>query len=169
MKSDSNEENKSGFLKQNFVYIAMVVILVGAIIYSGQHSETQEEEQTKPKFPLKFIVVVLVVLSVFIFLMVTSSKTFEKEAKRAVPKQKFYTQRLTKDEFEQETKDVTQRELQKLYENNKFNQMLKEKGNKQAEWVWQTKEKEKKVVFRENAHDEEDDDDNLSQITLSDD
>ena len=46
--------------------------------------------------------------------------------------------------------------------------MAEQKGDKQENWVWQTKEKEKKTVWRDRDQSDEDID-NLSQITISDD
>jgi hypothetical protein len=171
MKASENnrKDNKTGIfqiLKDNLIYIIMAFILLAAIYYSTQNSEESNMDGSKLMFYLKVILVVLIVGGIFVFLNVSGARSFEQEAKNTKPRMKHYTQKKTREEYEREKQSVTEKELQKLYQSDKFRNMVREKGNDKAEWVWQTKEKEKKVVFRENESCDEDE--HLSQITVSD-
>lgn len=161
-------------LKENSIYILMFFSIVAAIYFNYTNDEVKSENQENDsnqnkKFSLKIIIVSLVVVVIFIFFMVMNSKTFEESAKRPDPTaEKSYVNKLTTQEYNKITENTTKRELEKLYNNPKFKKMAEQKGDKQENWVWQTKEKEKKTVWRDRDQSDEDID-NLSQITISDD
>jgi hypothetical protein len=165
-------------IKQNLIYIVMFGAIILAIFYSSDFNKSevkldgQENDDNidvglvkKSKFPLQVIIVVSFVLVGFIFLMVSGSKQYVQEAKKETPKKSFVG-RMTKEEFETAKKENTRRELEKLMQTPQFKQMVEQKGDDPKNWIWQIREKEKKTVYRDR---ESSDDENLSQITVSDD
>ena len=85
---------------------------------------------------------------------------------------KIFTESCNKEEYERITRETTLREIKKLKQTTKFKDMLAKKGEKEEEWVWQTKERTKNIqnnFYKENTNLNcgEEDDDHLSQITLS--
>jgi hypothetical protein len=174
---DQPEVKKTSFfstLKQNFIYIVMFGAIILAIFYSQDNKtdesivegEDQGLEIAKPKFPLKYILSVGVTLLVFIIVMVLNSKSFSNDAKKTQPVQKSFVARQSKEDYEILKAETTRRELEKLYQSPNFKRMHDRKGDNPSNWIWQTKEKDKKVVYRDN---ESSGDERLSQITVSDD
>jgi hypothetical protein len=178
---DSERRNKNSeqggfftFIKQNLIYCIMFVAIVIALFYNFQNQDNTQINENKKieksNFPLKAIILSAVVAITFIIFMIFSSKQFEETSKKPINTQtteKQFVNKVYKGEFKKIAEDTTQRELDKLYSNPKFRTMLEKKGDKVENWVWQTKEKEKKVVYRDRESSDEDD--HLSQITISDD
>jgi heme/copper-type cytochrome/quinol oxidase subunit 2 len=160
--------------KQNFIYIVMFFSIVGAIYYNYTTQEVEgenEQDNTNPNKKISFRVIIasLVVIVTFIIFMVMNSKSFEESAKRPDPTaEKSYVNKLTTQQYNKITENTTKKELEKLFSDPKFKKMYEQKGNKPENWVWQTKEKEKKTVWRDREESDEDID-NLSQITISED
>jgi hypothetical protein len=149
----------------------LVAILVAVFFTTGEgisdnSKDGNLDESKKYKMPLKVIIMVGSVLILFIIYMVYSSKSYMEQAKKGNP-QVSYTSRVSKQEYESITKEATEREIEKLMRNPKFQKMVEEKGDEPKNWIWQTKEKEKKTVYRDRES--SCDEDNLSEITLSDD
>jgi len=185
-REKKENENKGIFstVKYNILYFLMFVALIASIYYdyfnkeksiseSSLNEQNMNEGNTsqieEKKIPLTSILIAGSVLIVFIVINVLTSKDFVRDAvKQEASNQKSFTSRITKEEYERSTKETTSRELQKLINDPRYSKMIKEKGTDPINWVWQTKEKEKKTVWRENNNNSDDEDD-LSQITLSDD
>lgn len=60
----------------------------------------------------------------------------------------------TKREYENETKQTTLNELEKLRKNPKFIEMYNQKGPNPDNWNWQSAQKKNKTVWRENEDNE---------------
>jgi hypothetical protein len=184
--ADRNEQNVEnpkpgffGFIRNNFIYVIMVVGIIGSVFYHkdfiyqkqqipGEDEEgtTRLKEDAKSMFPYLTIVIICFFILYFVYDLVKNSKHFEKNARPG--KKPVYASRISKDEFERQRKEVTDRELNKLFQNQKFISLSEKKGNDKKNWVWQSKEKEKKTVFRDRE-DSEDENERLSQITVSED
>ena len=182
--ADSEKRNKNSeqggfftFIKQNLIYFIMLIAIIIALFFNFQNEENIQinenkniEKIEKSKLPFKAIILSAVVVITFIIFMIFSSKQFEETSKKPINTQtteKQFVNKVSKREFKKITEETTQRELDKLYSNPKFRTMVEKKGDKIENWVWQTKEKEKKVVYRDRESSDEDD--HLSQITISDD
>lgn len=163
-------------IKDNILYIIMFSAVILAILFSNGYvsysneegDEGASEEIKKRKFPLQIFLIVTAVLIFFIYSMVSGSKGYMQKAKNEfeTPK-KSYVERISKAEYEKITQETTKKELVKLMQSPQFKQMKQQKGEDPKNWVWQTREKEKKVVYRERE--DSDEDDHLSQLTVSDD
>ena len=124
-----------------------------------QDNKTKETvENLKNKIPtnVKIILVTLVLSSlvILIFFISKDSKTYQSYEKKKLQqaeknKISFVSNPISKKDFEKEAKSATEIELEKLKQNPKYQKMLEEKGTNKENWVWQTREKEKKDVWRE--------------------
>lgn len=161
-ENEKQEQSKIKTILSNFVYLIMLLGIIIAIIYGKDFISSNEEN--KKRFPLFIIVICALVLVIFIVLMVSSAKEFPDEQKKE--RQPVFVERISKEDYEREKEEFTRREVEKLYRSKQFNEMKKEKGDNKENWIWQSREKAKKTVWRENENSE--DCDNLSQITLSD-
>lgn len=158
---------------RKFCFNFVVILMLSGIVYhfynksqSDGRQEQPDKEKIVPREYTLYIIlgVVLIIFCVF-FQMISESKVYQKEAKVTKPIQKSYTKRMTTNEYNHIAEETTKKELDKLYQSREFQEMIKRKGTDPSNWVWQTKEKEKRTVWRE---DNDDDVSNLSQITLSD-
>ena len=166
-------------IKQYLIYIIMAGAIITMIFFSEfvkEEAHIIEEEiqkltdkEIKRKHILPIILIVVVILILFILFSVRGSKEFvqTQEKKQIDGSRKSFVKRLTRDEYERSKAEATQKELQKLYENPQFKKLFHERGDDTKKWAWQSREKDKRVVYRENEDSE--DIDRLSQITLSDD
>jgi len=165
---EKKNENRGiiSFIKQNIIYALMFFAIISAILFSNYFDQNVEKNKVEMKIPYKEILIIAAIIFIFIIVMITRSNSYLKEVSKPIPVKSF-TERLSKEEYEKVKKETTERELAKLMHNPKFRQMVDEKGDDPKNWIWQTKEKEKKTVWR----DEEscDEDEHLSQITVSDD
>lgn len=179
------ENSKTGlisFIKNNFIYFAMVVGIIGSVFYDkfvnykhydpskghNEHEIIDKFANQKPKFPFYTVIIIVLFILYFVFDLVRNSKTFVQNGGRNVHRKPIYTNRISKEEYQHQKNDVTDRELQKLFQNPNFKNISEKKGQDKKNWVWQTKEKEKKTVYRERES-SDDENDRLSQITVSDD
>lgn len=164
----SNHEGIFSGFKQNLIYLIMFVLLIFSYFNYGWPTEKHDHQyEEKSKFSFKFALLCLIALVIFVFIMLTSARNFEKNAKVTTnANQKNFVQRVSKEEYERQKQEVTQKELEKLYKSEQFRKMKNMKGERMSEWNWQTKENEKKVVFREDPIDD-DEDEHLSQVDVS--
>ena len=178
-----NENRSENFflysIKNYLIYIIMAAAIITMMFFSEfvrEEAHIIEEEihkftdkEMKKKLILPIILIVVVILIIFIVSSVRGSKNFiqTQEKKQIDQSRKTFVKRLTGEEYERSKEETTQKELQKLYENQKFKKLLNERGSDSKKWAWQSREKDKRVVYRENEDSE--DIDRLSQITLSDD
>lgn len=173
MPENKHEESFLRKLMVNALYTSM---LVAVLIYLVEkyfiHPITDSQEDKKSKHnlvPIQFlyymIPIVLLIVTLFFYKMVEESKQYQKEAKVTKPVQKSFTNRISKEDYSKLTEEITRKEIEKLKQNPKFREMINQKGNNPANWVWQTQEKEKRTVWKEEN---DDDVENLSDITLSD-
>lgn len=160
--------------------IAIFVLMISIIFYGfvlSPYMRTKEKVATDDlskgaqsiksmlSFRDKLIILGVVILFIvfgFIF-MRNDSQNFQAEAKKPEKYFKPVVSNICLEEYERQTKLTTERELEKLRKNPKFQQMLREKGTDRKKWVWQTREKEEKQVFRE-GNDTSDEDEDLSYI-----
>jgi len=166
-------------IKHYLIYIIMASAIITMIFFSeflkdGAHNNQEEnnkltDKEIKRKYILPIVLIVVVILILFIVFSVRGSKNFVQiqEKKLIDDRHKTYVKRMTQNEYERCKAETTQNELQKLYENSQFKKLYNERGNDTKKWTWQSREKDKRVVYRENEDSE--DIDRLSQITLSDD
>ena len=186
--------------KKNFVYILMMIAIIGFIIYSFQSSSENNEkvQDTNPDTldtpinftwkddlnvflnnfkvfkktrDFKFIVLITVVFLLlgFLWIIRKGKKDFVKEEVIKMVKQQrtLYAEPVQdKSKYDLITKETTQKEIEKLYENERFKKMLNEKGETLEKWNWQSREKAKRTVFREDKSDTSDE--HMSQVDLSD-
>lgn len=169
-------------IRNNFIYFAMVAAIIGSAFYgnfinrkdpisSEEHYEQDridKLENEKSRFPFYTVIIILFFLLYFVCDLVKNSKTFQQEAARNVERKPIFTNRISREEFERQKKEITDRELQRLFQSPNFKSMSEKKGQDKKNWVWQTQEKEKRTVFRDRAE-SDDENDRLSQITVSDD
>ena len=186
--------------KKNFVYILMMIAIIGFIIYSFQSSSENNEKvqdtnpdtldtpinftwkddfnvllnnfkEFKKTRDFKFIVLITVVFLLlgFLWIIRKGKKDFVKEEVIKMVKQQrtLYAEPVQdKSKYDLITKETTQKEIEKLYENERFKKMLNEKGETLEKWNWQSREKAKRTVFREDKSDTSDE--HMSQVDLSD-
>ena len=186
--------------KKNFVYILMMIAIIGFIIYSFQSSSENNEKvqdtnpdtldtpinftwkddlnvllnnfkEFKKTRDFKFIVLITVVFLLlgFLWIIRKGKKDFVKEEVIKMVKQQrtLYAEPVQdKSKYDLITKETTQKEIEKLYENERFKKMLNEKGETLEKWNWQSREKAKRPVFREDKSDTSDE--HMSQVDLSD-
>ena len=178
--SDKNhQQNFLLYLMNNYlVYIIMAVAIIVFIFISDDSGKILDkflkllENPTKRMPILAIALAILAILIIFISLAVIGSRKFkvteDKKLKSLEGKsKKTFVKQLTKEEYEIVKQETTKKELEKLYENPQFQTLLNERGTDSKKWAWQSREKEKRVVYRDNEDSEEID--HLSQITLSDD
>jgi hypothetical protein len=176
-RPDKKRENIFLHVVKNYLIYVIMAASIGAAIFFSEFLKEEFSEniikyaknKNRKKFYLPTILMVIAILIIFIGYAVKGSKEFKKteEKKMAEARPKTYVKKLSKEEYEKVKAETTQRELQKLYENPKFKRLLNERGTDSKNWTWQTKEKEKKVVYRDNDNSEDISD--LSKITISDD
>ena len=186
--------------KKNFVYILMMIAIIGFIIYKFQSSSENNEKvqdtnpdsidtpinftwkddlnvllnnfkEFKKTRDFKFIVLITVVFLLlgFLWIIRKGKKDFVKEEVIKMVKQQrtLYAEPVQdKSKYDLITKETTQKEIEKLYENERFKKMLNEKGETLEKWNWQSREKAKRTVFREDKSDTSDE--HMSQVDLSD-
>ena len=159
-------------LRRNCIYILMFLAIISVLLFKSFFIQEEEisinSENKENSSPLKIILIIGGALLFFIVFMIFDSKSFERKALRNQPEQKAFATQVTSEKFNESAKETTRRELDKLYQSEEFKRMQRSKGNNPESWNWQVKEKSKKVVYRDNNESCSEDDD-LSQITLSDD
>ncbi len=91
----------------------------------------------------------------------------EQEKKAKIQNEKVFAE-PTKglNQYEMITKETTQKEVEKLFSSEKFKKMAEEKGEKVENWNWQSREKAKRTVFRDDKSDTSDE--HMSQVDFSD-
>jgi hypothetical protein len=122
----------------------------------------------KLSFRTKMIIVscFIVALGVLLLIIRSDSKQFQaknKNSYQAHIKPTCSNGTYSKEEYEKETQETTNKELLKLQNNPKYQQMLRERGVDKANWNWQTAEKEKSNVHRDGKETSDEDED-LSHV-----
>lgn len=176
MSEERNEEGLFATIKKNILYVFMVVAVIIAILYSNGLPENKKEKDINTDIDtsevkssnsiLKILAIVLVIGGAFIYFMISGHQDYIKQAQKG-SEEKSFVSRLSKEDYSKITEDTTKRELEKLMTNPKFKEMLGKKGDDPKNWIWQTRDKEKRVVYRDRESSDEED--NLSQLTISDD
>jgi len=165
------------FMRNYLVYIIMVVAIIAFIFISDDSPKILEKlykiinEPSKRLPTLAIALAVLSILIIFVGVAVSGSRKYKDTADKKIKSleaksNKTYVKQLTKEEYEIVKQETTKKELEKLYENPQFQRLLNERGTDSKKWAWQSREKEKRVIYRDNEDSEEID--HLSQITLSD-
>lgn len=158
------------------VFVLMISFIVYGFFlspYMGTKDKVTNQDTSKAaksikdmlSFRDKLIIlggVILFVVFGFAY-MRNDSQSFQAEAKKPEKFFKPVVSNICPEEYDQQTRTTTERELDKLRRNPKFQQMLKEKGTDRRKWVWQTREKEEKQVFRE-GNETSDEEEDLSYI-----
>ena len=101
-----------------------------------------------PKYTL-----IIIFIGFLIYLFSENNENYNKELKYREKYPIQYTRRLNNEEYERECEETTERELQKLYNSQKFLQMYSEKGVDKSNWCWQTSEKKKKKNWNDRDSD----------------
>jgi len=91
----------------------------------------------------------------------------EQEKKAKIQNEKVFAEPIKSvNQYEMITKETTQKEVEKLFSSEKFKKMAEEKGEKVENWNWQSREKSKRTVFRDDKSDTSDE--HMSQVDFSD-
>ena len=112
---------------------------------------------------------ILLLIIGFAWTIYKGKKSFAKEElkKKQLKQSTLFAEPIQdKSKYELITKETTKKEIEKLYENVKFKKMLNEKGETTENWNWQSREKAKRTVFREEKSDTSDE--HMSQVDFSD-
>jgi hypothetical protein len=161
-------------MRRNCIYILMFLAIISVLFFKSFFIQEEEilvnSEKLENSHPLKIILIIGGALLFFIIFMIFDSKSFEKKALRSQQETftKAFATQVTQEKYNESKRETTRKELEKLYQSDEFKKMQRSKGNNPESWNWQVKEKSKKVVYRDNNESCSEDDD-LSQITLSDD
>ena len=164
----------------NIWYLVMGVAILVAVFYQKVYSvevpivksdldlsdNMIEVNSLNQKIPKPAIILIVVIILILLVVIIRNSKDFENQVKIQKTPTKYVAKRITKEEFDRQKNDTTKKEIEKLYNSPSFKRMLNQKGEDPKNWIWQTREKDKKVAFRDDVNSE--DEANLSQITLSD-
>jgi hypothetical protein len=114
----------------------------------------------------------LIIIASFIWNVKKGKATFVNEQVKKSIKQskKLFAENVqNREEYDMITKETTKKEIEKLFENERFKTMVDERGENQENWNWQSREKSKKVVFREVGEGKSDtSDEHMSQVDFSD-
>jgi hypothetical protein len=145
-------------LKSNLIYIVMgIVILLALYLRNLPFQDTKLQD-------LKYILlIIIIVVAGFFYVAMQDKNQFQIDAAKPQPTKQFARQ-LTTSDYERIKRETTEREKQKLYESPAFKKMMNAKGNDESKWIWQTREKEKKTIYRDQ---EESDDESLSKVTIT--
>ena len=148
------------------VYPTLIEDLINpnqAKINSGITNELKTLKD-KLSFRTKLIITAcfIVALGILLLIIRSDSKQFQAKNKnnfQTITKPTCSNGTFSKAEYEKETQQTTNKELLKLQNNPKYQQMIKERGTDKANWNWQTAEKEKSNVYRDGKEtsDEEED------------
>lgn len=162
-------------IAQYTILFLMVATIVMFIVFPGQitqffnikeennesvdklHTQSQSWKD-KITFKTKLIItgVVMLIVAVVFILITKESKTQQKNAivlGENPESSKIFAANATtnKKKYEYQTKTTTEAELEKLKNNPKFQEMLRQKGTDKKNWVWQTAEKENKTVWKDDG------------------
>lgn len=155
--------------------ISDLLILVKLNEKNSDNQDNEIKEQTlslKDRIPFNVKLLItsffLFVFGVFIILIGKSNKNTQDEIIKNLDREEKVKPVVanpihSKYQYDHVTKSTTEKELEKLKRNPKFQQMLQEKGTDKKNWVWQTAEKEKKTVWRE-GEDTDDSNEDLSNV-----
>lgn len=128
--------------------------------------------QNSPNFFFIVIPLLAVLILAFIWRVVSENKRHAQNVAkaRATLERKAYVEQVSKNqEYDKITKETTQREIKKLFDNETFKKMIEEKGENPENWNWQSREKAKKTVFRQRDENKSDtSDEHMSQVDFSD-
>lgn len=154
-------------MRENFhilVLAAMVVCIVSITFYNSISNDIDPILSNK-----KIIIIGILGIMVYIYFTILkkSSEDYFQEQKNNRGKFKpVVANTISREQYKKITEETTKQELEKLYKSKEYQDTLKKKGTDTKNWVWQTRKKAKKTVWREG--DDSDDLDNLSQMTISD-
>lgn len=166
-------------VKENFLFILMFLGIIGSMIKDFMDKAEivikdvgefdPAHERIIPKSTLVHIALIafLVVLTL-LYKMFSESREFIQEASYGTPKRrKYFANRISPEEYNRQAAEMTRKEQEKLFRSAAYQRMLQEKGEDRKNWVWQTSEKQKKAVWKDNDDSEELD--HLSKISMTDD
>jgi hypothetical protein len=121
------------------------------------HNKSQSWKE-KISFKTKLIItaIVIMLLGIFFFFITKENKNQQKKAIISSDKPepcKIFAANATSSmkKYQEQTMTTTQIELEKLKNNPKYQEMLRQKGSDKKNWVWQTAEKEKKTVWKDDG------------------
>jgi hypothetical protein len=152
-------------IKTNVLYIAMLIILLVSLVYQFLQKPEDDGDQ-RPKKTMAFYVAlfggIFFIVTLVIYL-IKNSKDFQKDAQDNPVVEKSPVARISKSEYQKQADETTKRELEKLMQSEKYKKMKESKGNDPKKYNWQTAEKEKRTIYRDNE-DSDNSDDSLSKV-----
>ena len=125
--------------------------------------------KTSPYFRYILLGLICLIVGGFVWSISKGKISFakEQEKKAKIQEEKSYVEPIrSKTTYDVITKETTQKEVEKLFNSEKFKKMAEEKGENIENWNWQSREKTKRTIFREDKSDTSDE--HMSQVDFSD-
>jgi hypothetical protein len=163
--------------RRDLIYIAMLVAIFSISFYKIFHKKTVAEDHTIDDQTLPpmnrylmnirlylglttFNVIVISLITFIIFVFVFKTVKNEGDSPQSPSKYfKLYAEPVDKKKYNELTKEITQSEVKKLMNSEEFKRVYEEKGENEENWNWQSREKAKKVLFKDENEDDIKDED----------